>query len=469
MIKANQKKTLKKLLSLAPVPEEAFTYDELLGYLFGIAITPDLILPSEWQPHIFGGESPVYDSMKQAQEMQTCLFEVYNAFNAAFHAGTLAFPYDFSNLRPKNFESIGEWVLGFEAALALRPELWEPEESRLPREMVDDVFSSLMVIQGLTDPEAADEIFGGLTGELSKDGFPGLDFFGDDDSSAQLYALLVASLPNAVETLQNYAKFIENKRQRNLAGKSAPIPIRSVKTGRNDPCPCKSGKKYKKCCSNGQEDSATVAPPAAPAKKAKIIHGVFPQHPKKTAAPAPVYQLKIALQGTKPPIWRRVQVPGATNLFDLHTIIQDCMGWTDSHLHQFIIARTAYCLPDEEDLWRETRDERAYTLHDLEKEIQPSFRYIYDFGDDWDHKITVEKILGPEEGSPHAVLLTGKRTCPPEDVGGVYGFMDCLEILGDPDHSEHEETLEWLGEDFQPEKFGKAEIAEINTILKNRK
>lgn len=469
MITAKQKKTLKKLLSLAPTPEETFTYDELLGYLFGVAITPDIILPSEWLPAIFGGEAPVYDSMDQVQEMHGCLMQVYNIFNAAFHAGTLAFPYDFTRLNAKDFDSINEWVFGFEEAMTLRSEIWEPEEQpHLPKEMANDVFSSLMVIQGLTDPEAADEIFGGLPQELSLDTFPGLDAE-DDDKSAQLYALLLASLPTAIETLQNYAQFIEAKRQRNLTGRNTPIPIRSQKTGRNDPCPCKSGKKFKKCCGSGEGNTDIIQPLAAPAKKAKIIQGTFPQHSKKPSIPAPVYQLKIALQRAKPPIWRRIQVPGATNLFDLHTIIQDCMGWTDSHLHQFIIDGTFYCLPDEEDLWQENQDERRYTLHDLAKVIQPSFRYIYDFGDDWDHKITVEKILEPSEGSPHAVLLTGKRACPPEDIGGVYGYRDCLEILGDPHHPEHEETLEWLGEDFQPEKFGKTEIAKINDTLKARK
>ena len=112
-----------------------------------------------------------------------------------------------------------------------------------------------------------------------------------------------------------------------------------------------------------------------------------------------VYQFKISLQGAKPPIWRRVLVPDMVTLADLHEIIQLTMGWFDSHLHQFRIGRTSYGPELDDDWGMETiANEEDYTLHDLAKDLAPHFSYTYDFGDDWEHLITVEKTLPASEG-----------------------------------------------------------------------
>jgi hypothetical protein len=79
--------------------------------------------------------------------------------------------------------------------------------------------------------------------------------------------------------------------------------------------------------------------------------------------------------------------------------------------------------------------------------------YEYDFGDDWQHKITLEKILPAKEGEKYPVCIDGKRACPPEDVGGVCSYAEFLEILKDPNHEDYEESIEWAGEDFDPELF----------------
>jgi len=467
MITVKQKKILKKFLSLAAKPEDAFTYDQLRGYLFGIAITPDILLPSEWLPIISGGEGPEYASLDQAEETVGCLMQVYNTFISAFQAGNLEFPYDVFNLKSKDYESIYEWVFGFDSALALRPEIWEPEElPDLSEEMASDVFSSLMVIQGLIDPEATTDIIAEMPAEIAKEVFPGVELE-EHDKAVKMHAILLASLPMTIDTLQNYARTMAKKGQQKPSRQAIPLPIRSVKIRRNDPCPCNSGKKFKKCCGQDGKSAGDLATPTRPAKKAKVIQGNFPQHSKKSTAPVPVYQLKISLEGAKPPIWRRIQIPGSATLLELHTIIQHCMGWTDSHLHTFIIDNTLYAPPDEEESWQTTHDESRYTLRDLEKQLHPYFRYTYDFGDNWEHRITIEKILNPEEGSPHAVLLTGKRACPPEDIGGIYSYMELLKSINAPEIAdEHEQAMTILGENFQPERFSKEEISEINDILK---
>ncbi len=165
-----------------------------------------------------------------------------------------------------------------------------------------------------------------------------------------------------------------------------------------------------------------------------------------------VYQLKITLKGSKPPIWRRVQVPGKFSLCKLHGAIQTAMGWTDSHLHQFIIHGENYSIPSEDD-FEPVIDERRHALWKIVPSERMKFIYEYDFGDSWEHQIEVERILPSDPGFKHPVCLGGSRACPPEDVGGVWGYATFLEAIGDPDHEEHESYLEWVAGEFDPEEF----------------
>jgi hypothetical protein len=165
-----------------------------------------------------------------------------------------------------------------------------------------------------------------------------------------------------------------------------------------------------------------------------------------------VYQLKVTLKGSKPPIWRRLLVPGTVSLYQLHQIIQIAMGWTDSHLHQFIIEEEFYSIPSPED-WEPVKDERRHRLNQVVPAENDKFIYEYDFGDSWEHQILVEKIQPPESGIKYPLCIKGKAACPPEDVGGVWGYMELLEAISDPNRAEHDSIIEWLGDDFDPEKF----------------
>jgi hypothetical protein len=175
---------------------------------------------------------------------------------------------------------------------------------------------------------------------------------------------------------------------------------------------------------------------------------------KKKKADGPVYQLRVILKGIRPPIWRRIQVPGDTSLWKLHKAIQILMGWEDYHLHSFTIGGFRYGIPDPGGIWdTDEKDDRRFKLAEVAPAVKSKIRYMYDFGDDWDMEILVEKLLPPEEGIKYPVCLAGKRAGPPEDCGGVWGYQNLLEIIKAPDHSEYGSMMEWLGDEFDPEAF----------------
>ena len=183
--------------------------------------------------------------------------------------------------------------------------------------------------------------------------------------------------------------------------------------------------------------------------------------PSKKVDDSSVYQLKVTLKGSKPPIWRRIQVRGSTTLARLHDILQIVMGWTDSHLHQFIIDGEYYGVPDPD--WdREVKNERRVKLEQVVSDVKQRLVYEYDFGDSWEHEILVEKLLTPEPGTRYPVCLTGKRACPPEDVGGIWSYDDFLEALHDPTHPEHEAYTDWIGGTFDPDAVN---IEAVNQAL----
>jgi len=175
-----------------------------------------------------------------------------------------------------------------------------------------------------------------------------------------------------------------------------------------------------------------------------------------------IYQVKVTLDGIRPPIWRRILVTSDTTLSKLHRILQVVMGWADYHLHQFIINGTYYGIHDP-DLMFDLKDEEKMRLDMVVLQEQKKFIYEYDFGDSWYHNILIEKILSLDTKKHYPVCIKGKRACPPEDCGGEGGYYYFLEAIQDPDHPEHEEMLEWEGGSFDPEAF---DIDEVNRILK---
>lgn len=179
---------------------------------------------------------------------------------------------------------------------------------------------------------------------------------------------------------------------------------------------------------------------------------------------SPLLQLKIELLWIEPPVWRRIVVPATIPLGKLHLVIQACMGWTDSHLHEFEIADCRYGMADPD--WPDdTLSEKKVSLSKA-LGAKKTFRYVYDFGDDWEHRIKVEKVLPPDASLRHPLCLDGANACPPEDIGGAPGYVEFLNALADPAHPEREEMLDWVGGEFDPAAF---DLARINQRLQRIK
>ena len=184
----------------------------------------------------------------------------------------------------------------------------------------------------------------------------------------------------------------------------------------------------------------------------------------KSMADNSIYQIKVTLEDSKPPIWRRLLDCSDITLADLHRIIQAAFGWWDCHLHQFIIGEIYFGVPHPDyDDFLDMHDERDVTLRQVAPREGLKFRYEYDFGDSWLHQVLVEKILSPEPGQDYPRCIKGRRACPPEDVGGIWGHYQFLEAIGDPEHEEHDEYLEWVGGEFDPEAF---DLEKVNQALR---
>ena len=189
----------------------------------------------------------------------------------------------------------------------------------------------------------------------------------------------------------------------------------------------------------------------------------------KSVSDAPIYQIKVTLEDSKPPIWRRLLVRSDVILAELHDIIQAAFGWWDYHLHQFIVGETYFGVPDPDyEDYLEMNDEQDVTLSQVAPREGSKFRYEYDFGDSWLHQVLLEKILPPEPGQVYPVCIKGRRARPPEDVGGMWGYYHFLEAIQDPDHEEHDEYLEWVGGEFDPEAFDQEQVNQALAALRRK-
>jgi hypothetical protein len=176
------------------------------------------------------------------------------------------------------------------------------------------------------------------------------------------------------------------------------------------------------------------------------------------------YQLRIELKHIKPAIWRRILVPENLTLAKLHPILLWSMGWQGGHLHEYEIARLRYGLPPEDE-WpgsEPLHDERRFRLNRFVDTGMRRFKYLYDFGDHWEHLVTVEDVHPRTDRTQAVVCLAGENACPPEDVGGPPGYFEFLAAIRDPTHDEHANLLRWIGGAFDPIAF---DLAEVNARL----
>ncbi len=189
---------------------------------------------------------------------------------------------------------------------------------------------------------------------------------------------------------------------------------------------------------------------------------------QKAAGGREIATLRIELCFTEPLIWREVTIPVSITLKTLHDIVQAAMGWMDSHLWTFTIDHAEYGLPSGDDDWRDSPliNARTAALPDILKPRKTKIQYLYDFGDSWEHALTITSRRMGEEGQSYPCYVGGEQNAPIDDCGGIPGFYESLHILADPKHREYEETRSWFGE-YDPAIIDKRRIeAGLKAIAK---
>lgn len=178
-----------------------------------------------------------------------------------------------------------------------------------------------------------------------------------------------------------------------------------------------------------------------------------------------IWRMKVTLGEVRPTVWRRIEVAGSVTLERLSHSLLDAMGWAGGHLHEFRVGDRAWGVPDPEwDDDRDVIDERRARLSQLAPDVGATFKYAYDFGDGWMHTVKVEAILPRAEGVLYPRCTAGARRCPPEDVGGPWGYQEFLEAMADPTNDHHEELSDWYGGPFDPQAF---DLEDVNDLLLN--
>jgi len=174
-----------------------------------------------------------------------------------------------------------------------------------------------------------------------------------------------------------------------------------------------------------------------------------------------IARLRIILNDVEPMPMRHIEVPLKIRLDRLHEVIQAAMGWTDTHLYEFRVGDAGWGVPDPHGFYNGPMDAKNGTLEKLlDQTATRTIQYVYDFGDDWDHSIRIERVNEAAPGMTYPRLLRATGACPPEDVGGAWGYEEFLVALADPDHEQHEDMVRWSGGNFDAEDAGIDRIIE---------
>ena len=170
--------------------------------------------------------------------------------------------------------------------------------------------------------------------------------------------------------------------------------------------------------------------------------------------------MRIQLNDVDPVVWRRLLVPGAVRMAKLANILLAAMGWSNSHLHAFTVGEKRYGM-NYDDYPEGEIDEKSVTVLQALRD-ERRFTFDYDFGDSWEHEVVIEELTWSSLGLKYGVCLDGANACPPDDVGGTWGYGEFLSAITDPSHEQHESYLEWIGEPFDPTRF---DLGDVNAVL----
>lgn len=183
-------------------------------------------------------------------------------------------------------------------------------------------------------------------------------------------------------------------------------------------------------------------------------------------------QVRVALLGVTPPVWRRVLVPAGLSLRRLHDAIQAAMGWLDQRRHEFHIGDRRYGMPQPYVEAPDSRiaDDRHVKLSTVLAKGIERFLYLYDESVNWRHEVAIETVRAAEPGTDYPILLEGERRCPPDGIGGPAGFAAFLAAIGDPDHPQHYDALDWYGEPFDPDDIERHIVdVQLSRIARSRR
>lgn len=172
-----------------------------------------------------------------------------------------------------------------------------------------------------------------------------------------------------------------------------------------------------------------------------------------------IARLKITLDHVAPAVMRRIEVPLALRLDRLHLALQAAMGWTNSHLYEIRAGDVGWGIPDPDGDDGPLDARRAQLGDVLADAGTKKLTYLYDFGDGWEHTIRVERVLDPAPRVTYPRLLAAAGRCPPEDVGGPWGYAEMLEAIGDPAHESRAELAGWVEPGFDPAAVDTAALA----------
>jgi hypothetical protein len=183
-----------------------------------------------------------------------------------------------------------------------------------------------------------------------------------------------------------------------------------------------------------------------------------------------IARLKITLDDVKPVVLRRVEIPFDIRLDRLHLTIQAAMGWTNSHLYEIRTRDVGWSTPDPENDWSgDFLDARKARLDEVLEDVgTKKLRYIYDFGDGWEHTITIERLIDPELGQLYPRLIEASGRCPPEDVGGPWGYAELLKAIDDPTNERHADLHQWIPDQFDPSRVDFKLLSEDVAALAKR-
>jgi hypothetical protein len=194
-----------------------------------------------------------------------------------------------------------------------------------------------------------------------------------------------------------------------------------------------------------------------------------PSRRRTRRADVVTYRVRVDVTGTKPPLWRRLELASDMLLDELHEVLQVAFGWTDSHLHRFgagpdfYSGDTEYYLsPIDLEEGEVGIPEHGVRLDEVLVDVGDKLLYVYDFGDDWHHTVRLEAVLQRDAAAPRAACTAGRRPGPPEDCGGVPGY-ELLDAATDPTHAHHAEARTELasmyGPEFDPDENAPAPFA----------